>query len=297
MAATKRNYPEIDLESPASCDHMNMADIRDHIFRGVARRQVMVSMIADAEGIVAGTDALRQAANELGLSIDSLLEEGSFVREGDEIGCFSGTPKQVAVAEERLIGLTAKPSGIATAARRFVEKAGRRPEIVSGAWKKMPGSEKEMIRKAISVGGARYGISQEPFLFLDKNYVKMLGGVSESLRAVADLKGHVRVVQLKGAYGDIALEACEAVEHGADIVFIDSGKHDDLKRVGEKLRQSGLRDRVKIAFGNGIRLEDIESLKSLDVDILDIGRQIVDAPLLDMRMEVIHVGDGLGDVG
>jgi nicotinate-nucleotide pyrophosphorylase (carboxylating) len=267
---------------------MNMPDIRDEIFRGVAKRRVTVSIIADDEGIVVGTDAVRRAANELGMSIDSLLDEGSPVGKGDEIGRFSGTPKQVAVAEERLIGFMAKPSGIATAARRFVEEAGRRPEIVSGAWKKMPGSEKEMIRRAIITGGARYRICQEPFIFLDKNYVKMLGGISESLRAVADLNGHLRVVQLKGFSGDIALEACEAVEQGADIVFIDSGKHDDLKRVGEKLRESGLRDHVRIAFGGGIRLEDIESLKSLDVDILDIGRQIVDAPLLDMRLEVVE---------
>lgn len=267
---------------------MNMPDIRDDIFRSVAARQVTVSIIADDEGIVVGTDAVRQAANELELSVDSLLAEGTSISKGDEIGRLSGTPKQVAVAEERLIGLMAKPSGIATAARRFVEKAGKRPEIVSGAWKKMPGSEKEMIRRAIITGGARCRICQEPFIFLDKNYVRMLGGVSESLRAVADLNGHLRVVQLKGFYGDIALEACEAAKHGADIIFIDSGNHDDLKRVGKKLRQSGLRDRVKIAFGSGIRLEDIESLKSMDVDILDIGREIVDAPLLDMRLEVVE---------
>ena len=265
-----------------------MPDIRDDIFRSVAMRQVTASIIADDGGIIVGTDAVRQAANELGLSIDSLLDEGGAVSSGDEIVRFSGTPKQVAVAEEHLIGLMAKPSGIATAARRFVEKAGSRPEIVSGAWKKMPASDKEMIRSAITAGGAQCRISQEPFLFLDKNYVKMLGGISESLRAVADMNGHLRVVQLKGFSGEITLEAHEAVEHGADIIFIDSGKHDDLRRVGKKLRQSGLRDRVKIAFGGGIRLEDIERLKNLDVDILDIGRQIVDAPLLDMRLEVVE---------
>ena len=265
-----------------------MPDIRDDIFRSVETRQVAASIIADDEGIVVGTDAVRQAANELGLSIASLLDEGSPVSKGDEIGRFSGTPKQVAVAEERLIGLMAKPSGIATAARRFVEKAGRRPEIVSGAWKKMPASEKEMIRRAIVAGGARYRICREPFIFLDKNYVKMLGGIGASLRAVANMNGHLRVIQLKGLSGDISLEACKAVEQGADIVFIDSGNHDDLGRVCEKLRESCLRDRVKIAFGGGIRLEDIECLKSLDVDILDIGREIVDAPLLDMRLEVVE---------
>lgn len=273
---------------------MNMQDIRDDIFRSVETRQVIVSIIADDEGILAGTDALRQAANELGLTVDSLLDEGSPINGGAEIGRFSGSPKQVAMAEECLIGLLAKPSGIATAARRFVEKAGPRLEIVSGAWKKMPGRDKDMIRSAIAAGGARYRICGEPFVFLDKNYVRMLGGVSESLRVVAGMNGYVRVIQLKGTSGDISQEACEAVEHGADIVFIDSGSHDDLKQITEKLRESGLRDRIKIAFGGGIHIDDIESLRSLDVDILDIGRQIIDAPLLDMRMDVVEVRENGG---
>ena len=45
------------------------------------------------------------------------------------------------------------------------------------------------------------------------------------------------------------------------------------------MTQGNLEARIK-------RLEDIEDLKRVDVDILDIGRQIVDAPLLDIRLEV-----------
>ena len=255
-------------------------------------RQVIVSIIADDEGIVAGTDAVRQAATELGLSVDSLLDEGSPVSEGNEIGRFSGTPKQVAVAEERLIGLMAKPSGIATAARRFVEKAGRRPEIVSGAWKKMPGSEKGMIRRAIITGGARYRISREPFIFLDKNYVKMLGGVSESLRAVADLNGHLRVVQLKGFSGDIALEVCEAVECGADIVFIDSGKHDDLRRAGAvsslAAEDAAARYKLRVTLWNMtdnslLWSSDMESYVLLEADTQESGAILADTMVVELR--------------
>ncbi len=32
-------------------------------------------------------------------------------------------------------------------------------------------------------------------------------------------------------------------------------------------------------------------LKTLDTDIMEIGRQIVDAPLLDIRMEVVRQDD------
>lgn len=276
-----------------------MRDIRDDILDGIARHIVIASIIAEDDGIIAETTAVVQEARELGLTTSHILTEGSRVKRGDEIARFSGQPKQVVMAEDRLIGLMAKPSGIATATSRFVDKTGGRPAIVSGAWKKMPQSQKEAIRRAILTGGGNCRISNDPFLYLDKNYIRMLGGIKESLAAVTGLKGYVKVVQLKGDYGDINREACEAVDHGADIVFIDSGRRQDIKSVMGRLKQLGWRDRVKIAFGGNIQLEDVKPLKTLDVDILDIGRQIIDAPLLDMRLEVIGIieeerGENLG---
>lgn len=269
-----------------------MRDIRDEILGRVAGYEITASIIAADEGIVAETAAAEKEAEKLGLTIIRMLDQGSRVQKGDEVARFSGQPKQVALAEDRLIGLMAKPSGIATAARRFVDKAGPRPAIVSGAWKKMPWSQKEVIRRAVTTGGAQARISPAPFLYLDKNYIKMLGGIKESLEAVAGLSGYLKVVQIKGACQDITFEAGEAIEHGADIIFIDSGRQRDLKRVIDGLNQQGLRDKVKIAFGGNVRLQDIKALKAMDVDILDIGRQIIDAPLLDMRMEVVGKRDG-----
>ena len=267
-----------------------MPDLRDDIFRGVAQRRVTAEIVAAEPGIVAETRMAAEAAQELGLNLDSILEAGDAVTPGRVIARFSGSPKQIALAEDRLIGLMSKASGIATAARRFVEKAGSRPRIVSGAWKKMPLCQKESIRRAVAVGGADGRISDRPFLYLDKNYVRMLGGLAACLEAVSGFKDRLRVVQIKGEYGDLVDEACLAARNGAGIVFIDTGRRDDLARVGDGLRRAGLRCRAEIAFGGGVRLEDVEALKALDVDVLDVGRGIVDAPLLDMRLEVVKHG-------
>jgi len=234
-----------------------------------------------------GTASAADEARKLGLSIVHILDEGSPVQKGDEIARFQGSPKQVVMAEDVLIGLMAKPSGIATAARNFVDKAGNRPRIVSGAWKKMPASQKEIIRRAVVTGGAFYRMSHAPFVYLDKNYIRLLGGIQGGLEAVANIRDREKVVQLKGRYRDITLEAREAVQYGADILHIDTGQPGDVTRVVNELIHLGTRQKVKIAFSGDIRLEDVDTLKTLDIDILDIGRQIVDAPLLDMRMEVI----------
>jgi nicotinate-nucleotide pyrophosphorylase (carboxylating) len=264
----------------------NSVDLRDRIFRDVACTMVTACIIADEDGIVAETDIVAEEAARIGLFVEAILKEGTYVSKGDEIVRFRGTPKQTAMAEEVLIGLMSKPSGIATAMHVFMQKAGPRPRVVCGAWKKMPPQIKEPIRRAIVVGGGFFRATLEPFIYLDKNYIEILGGVQECLTAVSRMDGFVKVVQLKGRYKDIAHEACEAVRCGASIIFIDTGRMEDIGSVSNALSAHGLRRNVKIAYAGNIRAEDIETLKSMDVDILDVGRAIVDAPLLDMRMEV-----------
>ncbi len=261
-------------------------DIRDEMLRSVKDNIVAASVVADDHGIIGGVASVEEEAARLDLTVEWMLEEGSRVEPGDEIVRFRGAVKQVLAAEDAFIGLLAKPSGIATAARTFVEAAGERPRIVSGAWKKMPPSAKAMVRRAVVAGGASFRVSPNAFVYLDKNYIRVLGGIKNSLEAVAGLEEYEKVVQLKGRYGAIAEEAFDAVENGAVILHVDTGDPEDIKIVSEALMGCGKRDRVSIAFGGGVVLEDVAVLKGFDVDILDVGRKIVDAPLLDMKMEV-----------
>ena len=267
-------------------------DIREEILKSIHSKYVTASIISDYDGIIAGSYLIRNESEKAGLSLLYIVEDGSRVDKGDEILRIAGSPKQIMAAEEIFVGLLAKSSGIATSAHKFVKAAEGRPKVVCGAWKKMPGALKDVIRNAVSLGGAFPRMVTGPFVYLDKNCIDMLGGIKRSLDAVAHLENHTKVVQIKGRYRDIASEACEAAESGADIVFVDTGETADLAAVVRKLVQTGLRGRVKLAFGGGVSIEIIGTLKTLDVDIVDVGRQIVDAPLLDMRMEIVDLHAG-----
>ncbi len=265
-----------------------MKDIRDDIFREIMDRSVTAVILADDAGIIAGTKAAFEKASELGLTVDYMVEEGRSVNPGDEITRFSGGPKQIAQAEELMMGCMAKPSGVATAAGRCVKAADEKVRIVCGSWKKMPAEIKEALRSAIVVGGADFRICSPPFIYLDKNYVRLLGGVEMTLEAVCRLTDYKKVIQIKGDQKDIAWEATIAARGGANIIFIDSGNHEDINTVSMELCRNGLRGNVKIAFGGNVKIENIVTLKTRNVDILDIGKEIIDAPLLDMKMEVIN---------
>lgn len=264
-----------------------MTDIRDSIFRSIVHKKVQAVITADDNGVIAETLEVEKAAAVLGINVGSLLPEASLVAKGDIIARISGSPQAIAQAEEQLIGLMAKFSGIATAARNFVDAVNGRPIIVSGAWKKMPPSLKGPIRRAISTGGAEIRISREPFLYLDKNYIRMLGGIKRALEAMTHLEGHLKLVQINSNSADVAADITQAGQYGAKIIFIDTGLADDAALAVDLLNKMGIRSNIKVAFGGGVTLEDIPSLKALDLDLLDIGRAIVDAPLLDMKLDVV----------
>ena len=266
-----------------------MSDPRDKFFEPVAQARVIARVVADEPGIVAGTGAVPASLAEIGMTARFQLADGAPVKAGTVVTEIEGTPKEVAFAEERLIGLMAKPSGIATATARFVARAGGRMRVVSGAWKKLPFSQKEMIRQAIVVGGAMPRIAEWPFLYIDKNFVRMQGGLAATMAAADRFKDWTKIVQIRGEYGDIGDEAVQAAAGGASIIFVDSGRIEDARRAISALQKRGLRTGVEVAFAGGVQLGDIEALAEIGVDVVDVGRPIVDAPLLDMRLDVVEV--------
>lgn len=264
-------------------------DFRDFIFEPVKDKKYRAVIVAEEAGILSGTRYLEQTCTAVGITALACREDGSRVKKSDVIVTIEGSAKQIALAEEQLIGWISKASGIATAASRARASAGKTISVVSGAWKKMPHPMKELVRQAISHGGLQYRIVKPPFIYLDKNYVKILGGVQKALRWANRSRDTMTViVQLKSKGQKLASEALLAARMGADIIMIDTGRRADIDKVDIVLRKERIRDRVRVAFGGNIKIEDLRGLKKKPVDIVDIGRAIVDAPLLDMRIDVLR---------
>jgi nicotinate-nucleotide pyrophosphorylase (carboxylating) len=261
-------------------------DIRDIIFASISDKRYTASLVAENHGIISGIKRLQAFFADWGISAEIYVKDGDSITAGTTLATFTGLPKQIAVAEEVVVGLLSKPSGIATAARRAIEAAGPELAIVCGAWKKMPAEIKHIVREAVVSGGASFRITNQPFLYLDKNFVRMLGGIEATLKSVAEITDKLKVIQLKGDTGDIVAEALTAARCGADIIMVDTGFAADVTAINKTLIDEGCRHRVKLAFAKGITLNGITELTGTGIDILDIGTCIVDAPLLDMKLEV-----------
>lgn len=267
---------------------ISSSDIRYTIFKSILNKKFIAAIIADSEGVLAGVEEAIIMANKIGVEVLEYKASGGYVTKGENILLLRGNPVEIAVAEDTLIGLIAKPSGIATAARkasRYAKEKGVR--VVCGAWKKMPIEVKNLFRKAIQIGGIGIRIVDKPFIYLDKNYVRMFGGIKNALEAIKNIEDRIKVIQIRGEFKDVVSEAIEASRYGADIIMVDTGNVEDLKNVHKALISYNIRKNVMLAFGGNVKINDIPIVADAGADIIDIGKEIIDAPLLDLKLEVL----------
>ncbi len=264
------------------------SDIRYEIFRESLEARVTAVLIAEQEGVLSGIKRASESMRSLGLNFFSDFHDGGPVKKGQEIARIAGNPVQIAMAEEHVIGTLSKSSGIATAAFRASEKASPHCRVVSGGWKKMPVEIKDLIRKAASDGGIDIRISNKPFIYLDKNYVRILGGIKNAIQTVLPLEKSV-AIQVRGETDAIGNESVEAAMAGAEVIMVDTGRQEDAIDVIQALKEKGLRDRVLVAFAGNIVLEELGSISRSGLDVVDIGYGILDAPCLPMRFDVVEV--------
>ncbi|MDQ7095426.1 nicotinate-nucleotide pyrophosphorylase [Desulfosporosinus sp. PR] len=261
-------------------------DVPRFLLKDSLNRKIRAGIISNSRGILAGIEDMENQALALGLEVNINSKTGDEVFPGEQIASFLGDPMQIIRGEDSLLGIISKVSGIATAARQAITSAGK-VQVVSGGWKKVPPGMKEYVRKGLIAGGVFIRMLPEPFVYLDKNYLRILGSLETEINIGHTLPGRSIVVQLRGETAAIDDEACHAAQLGAKVVMIDTGSIEDLRKCAMALRAEGLREKVKLAFGGGVKLEELPHFQAEDLEFVDIGRAILDAPMLDFRYDVI----------
>ncbi|NLN98402.1 MAG: quinolinate phosphoribosyl transferase [Eubacteriaceae bacterium] len=260
-------------------------DIRECIFSDIIGKKYVAEVKALQKGILSGIEEGLEVLHQLNIKILAHQHEGDLLEVGTTIVTMMGTPIQLSKAEEYFAGYVSKTSGIATAARKAVELAENKMKIVCGAYKKMPQANKASFRKAVSTGSAMVRMYEEPFVYLDKNYIRMLGGIPNALKAVSFIKNRKKVVQIHHLYAPIEVEVVQAIEGGADLLMIDTGNIHDLNICLELLKDNP-NHTMELAFSGDVQLEDIPKFRHMGLSRLCIGKSILDSKMLDVTFDI-----------
>lgn len=256
-------------------------DIARQLFAGVAGRHRAV-VETTQPGLIAGLGFVDPALAPASAGQWRLLvAEASAVEAGTALVEVIGEAHELGVAEDYVLGPIGFASGIATRAAQFRAAAPTGLSLACGGWKKLPAPLKPMLRAGLAAAGLLPRLVAGDFVYMSKNAVTLLGGVEHAIAAGLAV-GHGPVaVQVKSVE-----EALAAYSAGARVIMVDTGRIDDLAAVNGALIRAGSRADVHLAFGGGVRLEDLPAVRAAGADAADIGRAILDAPLLDLRMRV-----------
>ncbi len=265
-----------------------MIDIRDELFSSLMNKKYLAELIVERKGILSGIKNARDCFKDMEAELEFLKKDGDRVEEMQCICRIIANPKNIALIEEKLIGTISKYSGISTAANYAVKLANNKVKIVSGSWKKMPPEIKNNIREAIVTGGASFRILDSPMLYLDKNYINMFGSIPDVLKEASKFNKLNKVVQIRGMYESIEEETRQAIKYGANVLMVDTGDLLDLEKCKKELEKIDKYKEIKVAYAGNVKLDNIKFIvDNYAPDILCIGKEIVDAPILDMKINVI----------
>ncbi|QGU96895.1 quinolinate phosphoribosyl transferase [Clostridium bovifaecis] len=261
-------------------------DVRDVIFKDIIDKEFNAVITPERDGILSGIAQAEEQIKEIGIKIKWHKNEGNQVKKGEPIAVVTADPKGIATAEEKIIGALAKYSGIATATKGAVDSSQGKVRIVAGSWKKMPPEIKTGVRDAVVAGGASFRISTNKMIYIDKNYIRMLGSIPKVLDTVKELTDFTKVIQIKGEQFSIEEETKQALENGCNLLMVDTGNLEDLERCLSVVNELGVRNQVEVAFAGNVKISDMDTYINAGIDVLCIGKEIVDAPLLDMKIDV-----------
>lgn len=239
-------------------------------------------MSATEAGVIAGLKLLdAQGADADAGSWTLRVGEGSRVEPGQPLVEVEGSAAELAAAEDHVLGPLGWASGIATRCHDIVGDAPEGLRIVCGGWKKLPVALKPLLRAGLEAGGVGPRLLEGEFLYVDKNSVRLLGGTAQAVAAGRAVAHGPVAVQARSP--EAALEAARA---GAGAVMVDSTSLAVLGSVNEALVSHGLREGLVLAFGGGVTSARLADVARAGAEVVDIGREILDAPLLDLRFDL-----------
>jgi nicotinate-nucleotide pyrophosphorylase (carboxylating) len=239
-------------------------------------------LLAKADGVVAGL-AVAAAVFHLvdeRVRFISLCQDGQRVRAGDVLAVVQGPARAVLGAERTALNFLQRMSGIATAARRYVDAVAGTRAVILDTRKTAPGL-RVLDKWAVRLGGGqnhRFGLFD--MVLIKDNHIAAAGGITQ---AVARVRAHNQAglpveVEVKSL---AELEEALAIQPPLDRIMLDNMDLETMRRAVEMTA-----GRVPLEASGGVSLERVRAIAETGVDYISVGALTHSVTALDISLEV-----------
>lgn len=241
--------------------------------------QAEVYLICKEDGILAGLPVFQRIFQllEEEVRFDFIKKEGEAVKQGETIGCVTGSVETLLSGERVALNFLQRMSGIATYTRRMADALGDGKTKLVDTRKTTP-LMRPFEKYAVRIGGGRnhrYNLSDG--VLLKDNHIGMAGSVRQAIRQARAYAPFVRKIEVEVENMDMLREA---IEEGAEIVMLDNMSIEEIKAAIRYID-----GRAMVELSGNINLENIHEYRGLGADVISSGALTHSAPVLDFSLK------------
>lgn len=242
-------------------------------------------LTAQERGVASGIQAAARLARNVGVKATAHVRDGATVRPGQRLMTLEGYARTVLGVERTLANLVMHLSGIATETRKMVEaaKSVNNRFRISATRKTLPGLRDLEKAAVVHGGGEPHRRDLSSAILIKGNHAAIVG----FSRALDSARRYARKHSLE-LMVEIATEeeAVAAARSGADRLLLDNLTPEKVRKVVERLKAEGLRNRVVLEVSGGITLKNIKKFAMSGADIASSGHLTHSAPALSMHLVI-----------
>jgi len=235
-------------------------------------------------GILAGVYEVRSLFEKLDVKVKPFFEDGDEIKKDSIVMEIEGDIRKILQAERTVLNFITRLSGIATATNQIASKT--KFKVAATRKTILPFNDK----RAVVLGGGythRLGLFDQ-YLIKDNHITavqkELVVGHKEAIkecirRARKNNKQNIGI-EIEVENFD---EAMTAAEEKPDMILLDNMKVNEMKKVAEKLKGSG----IILEASGGVTTENIKEIEKTGVDIVSSGYITHSFKPLNMSLELI----------
>ncbi|MFN0150646.1 MAG: carboxylating nicotinate-nucleotide diphosphorylase [bacterium] len=257
------------------------------------------AIVAREPAVVAGLAAAVAVFREIEPSIDARAEKqsGAPVRDGDSVAPgdsvlrLDGHALAILAGERTALNFLARLSGVATAARAYVDAVSGTGARILDTRKTTPGwrtLEKAAVRAG---GGENHRLDASSMILVKDNHRILAGGLAACLPRVAEFRsktGGGKPGSAKPLPLEVEAESLEdvrmLVDAGVDHILLDNMDVATLREAVAIARRGGRA--ITLEASGGVRLDTVRAIAETGVDAISAGAITHSARAIDFSLEV-----------
>ncbi|MFZ6033865.1 MAG: carboxylating nicotinate-nucleotide diphosphorylase [Melioribacter sp.] len=238
------------------------------------------AIYAKESGVIAGLFVAKDVFKKLdgNSKWKNLIAEGEEVKKGQKVAEVTGNLRALLSGERTALNFLQRISGIATAARKFIETVADTNVKILDTRKTVPGLRLLDKYGVYAGGGTNHRFGLYDMVLIKDNHIEAAGGIKNAVNRVRKKYGKKYKVEVETTN---LMEVREALDAGADIIMLDNMTISQMKKAVKLIN-----GKCKTEASGNVDLKRIKKIATAGVDFISVGSLTHSVKALDLSMKI-----------